>query len=190
VLLTEPLFLPYDAGVSARGEAELEAMLDAAARAGYQVRLAVIASPRDLGSVTALWGQPLRYAVYLGEELSLAYQGDTVVVMPDGVGLYRGRGPVADVRAVLSDTPAPGTRGLVTVALGLIRRLAAASDHPLPAGSISAVPAPPVSARPSPGSGVAWLVFALGAGLIAVAWTASLRARPPRLRHRPGHGAG
>jgi hypothetical protein len=31
---------------------------------------------------------------------------------------------------------------------------------------------------------VAWIVFVAGAALIGAAWTASLRARPPRLRSR------
>ncbi len=69
---------------------------EAAAKSGYPLRVAVIASPADLGSVTPLWRQPQAYAGFLGEELSLLYKGTLLVVMPDGFGLY---GPGAAVPA-------------------------------------------------------------------------------------------
>ena len=58
VLLTQPIFLPWDAGVSSAQQGQLTALLQAAAHSGYQLRLALIASPSDLGSVTELWRNP------------------------------------------------------------------------------------------------------------------------------------
>ena len=48
--------------------------------------MAIIAKPDDLGSVTSLWREPQAYAHFLGLELSLAYKGRLLVVMPNGFG--------------------------------------------------------------------------------------------------------
>ena len=60
--------------------------MKSAARAGFPVRVAIIAGPPDLGAVTALWRNPRGYARFLGIELSLAYKGRLLVVMPNGFG--------------------------------------------------------------------------------------------------------
>ncbi|MBV8430338.1 MAG: hypothetical protein JO244_04200, partial [Solirubrobacterales bacterium] len=88
VLATQTLFLPQDAQVPLAEQAQLARLLQEAARSGYQIRLALIASPSDLGSITELWRQPATYASFLGQELSLTYRGLLVVIMPNGFGLY------------------------------------------------------------------------------------------------------
>ena len=173
VLLSQPLFLPQDAGVSASKQAQLASLLAASHRSGYQLRVALIAGPTDLGSVTALWRQPQNYARFLGQELSLNYNGLLLVVMPNGYGLYHPRGPSNSEQSAARGLPPPG-RALGTAALTAIQRLAAAAGHPLSA---------PTSTAPANHSStdvLGWIVFALGAFLILIAWTASLRARPPR----------
>ena len=62
VLAAQPLFLPQDAAVSSTQAAQLEQLLRNSSRAGYQIRVALIASATDLGSVTELWRQPQTYA--------------------------------------------------------------------------------------------------------------------------------
>ena len=187
VLLSQALFLPWDAGVSTSQQDHLAALLHAAARSGYQLRIALIASQSDLGSVTELWRDPQGYAEFLGEELSLAYHGTLLVVMPNGLGLYRSSGASATERASLASVRPPGsTARLGSAALTAIQRVAAASGHRL-----SAVRNAPASTAPAPGTDAAtndtlpWIVFLLGCLLIASTWTASLRARPlrPRGRH-------
>jgi hypothetical protein len=84
VLLAQALFLPQDAGVPATEQAQLASLLAAAHHAGYNLRVALIARPADLGSVTALWHQPENYARFLGQEQSLNYTGALLVVMPGG----------------------------------------------------------------------------------------------------------
>ncbi|HUO72320.1 MAG TPA: hypothetical protein VMU39_16240 [Solirubrobacteraceae bacterium] len=174
VLLSQPLFLPQDAGVPATEQAQLASLLAAAHRAGYNLRVALIAGPADLGSVTALWHQPEDYARFLGQELSLNYTGAVLVVMPGGYGFYRPHGPSTSEQSALNQLTPPG-KTLGTGALSAIRRLAAAAGHNLPA---------PTTATPTSRSStdtLEWIVFAIGMLLIVVAWTASLRARPPRL---------
>lgn len=182
VLAQQALFLPQDAGLSSTEQAQLTALLSAAAHSGYQIRVALIASSTDLGSITELWGQPASYAKFLGQELSEVYRGDVLVVMPSGVGLYRIGRPGAGEQPALAGLRVSGAAGgLGAVAVTAVQRLAAAAGHPLPA--------PHVAAAPSNGGSVdatAWIVFVAGAALIALAWGVSLRTRPARLpRRRP-----
>jgi hypothetical protein len=184
VLATQPLFLPADAGVSFAHENQLNGTLTRAASAGFPMRVAIIASRSDLGSVTALWRQPQTYAQFLGEELSLLYRGTLLVVMPNGFGLYGPARAVAAGQSALAGLhPAAGGPVLATAALSAVQRVAAAAGHPVTVPAAAA--ATPAAAGGS--SAIPILVFVLGVALIAVAWTASLRARPARL---PGRGGG
>jgi hypothetical protein len=175
VLSSQALFVPQDAGISAVQQAQLGALVAAARGAGYELRVAVIASSADLGSITALWRQPGNYARFLGQEIALVAHGPLLVVMPDGFG-YTAR-PGALDPSVLNGLAAAGP-ALGAGAIAAVRRLAAAAGHPL---AISA----PRASRPGPhggGAAVAWGVFALGWLAVVAAWGLSLRARPPRWR--------
>jgi len=186
VLVTQNLFLPADAGASVRQQAQLEAVLTAALRGGYPVRVAVIASASDLGSVTGLWRQPRNYAQFLGQELSLVAHDRVLVVMPDGFGLYHpGGGMPAEQAALLRTRPAHSTSGLASASLTAVEDLAQASGHRIP-NTVAALTQSPHSPEANPGSGdpVVWGVLAAGVALIGAAWTASLRARPLRVRTR------
>ena len=187
VLATQSLFLPADAGVSFAHESQLNGALANAASSGFPMRVAIIASESDLGSVTALWRQPQTYAQFLGEELSLVYHGALLVVMPDGFGVYGPAQAVAAGHSALADLhPSAGGPVLGTAALSAIQRVAAAAGHPVTIPSAAAT----ASATASGTGAIPILVFVLGVALIAAAWTASLRARPPRLRGRGAVGSG
>ncbi len=184
VLATQALFLPADAGVSFAHENQLNGALASAASNGFPMRVAIIASESDLGSVTALWRQPQTYAQFLGQELSLLYHGTLLVVMPDGFGLYGPAQAVAAGHSALAGLhPAAGGPVLGTAALSAVERVAAAAGHPVTVPTAAATA--PAAAGDSTGA-IPILVFVLGVALIAAAWTASLRVRPPRL---PGRGA-
>jgi len=176
VLATQSLFLPQDANVSVRQQAQLGALVDTAARSGYPIRVALISSAADLGSVTELWRQPQSYARFLGQELSLVYHGPLLIVMPNGLGLYGLGGSTDARRAALGALAAgPGRAGTGAFAASAIERLAADSGHPLP------TPAARASTAPGSEDPGAWIALAAGALLILAAWAASLRARPPQL---------
>ena len=183
VLVSQSVFLPADAGASAKEQAQLGGLLEEAQRDGFQIRVALIASASDLGSITPLWRQPQTYAQFLGEELSLVYRGTVLIVMPNGFGLYHAGSPTAAERAALAGVRAPGsTGGLVSGALAAVQRLAAASGHSL---TLAGAPAPAAPAATSNSRAtVSWLVFAIGGVLIGAAWIASLRARPLRAGDR------
>ena len=95
VLIAHTYFVPADARVSARQEAQLGALLAATARAGLDVRVAVIANVYDLGSALQAWLKPQAYAEFLGYELQNSFRSALIVVMPNGVGLnWPGHGGV------------------------------------------------------------------------------------------------
>ena len=103
--------------------------------------------------------------------------------MPNGIGVYPGRvAPTPSERTVAAELPAPGPgEGLVTGAIAAVERLAAAQGDPLATAGIRA----PAGAPASGGAPTStWLALGLGALLIALAWAASLRARPLGLGRR------
>lgn len=161
-----PLFLSLDSGATFADKTALLRQLATANLHGHRLRVAVIATRADLGSVTALWGQPQAYAEFLGRELSLAYRGELLVVMPSGFGVSREGAPVRTPLAGL----APRSGQLVVATEQAIERL---SGVPAPSVRVA------VASAPSPASGPGWWVTtAIAIALIAAAWTASLRARP------------
>ncbi len=178
VLVSQPAFIGQGVGGTLKPQLELVKLLQVAAAHGFRIRVALIGSASDLGSVTPLWKNPGGYASYLWEELSDAVGGQVLVVMPNGYGLHGpGRGPYripaaeAQVRAPL---PGQGNH-MLAAAMVAIRTLAAADNHTLPSISGVALPMAPADKD----RWQAWLVLVAGAALICVCWGASFRARPP-----------
>jgi hypothetical protein len=184
VLIGQTLFLPADAGASVAQQSQLQTLLRAAAHAGYPIRVALIASPSDLGSVTALWHQPRAYARFLGYELALVFHGPLLVVMPSGYGLYHSGSKQPAEQTALAAAPTPGAGGaLVSSAIVAVRRLAAATGHGLSRTVVNDAGQP--GAPQGSGQLLSLVVFAAGVVLIALAWAASVRARPLRFRAPP-----
>ncbi|HUJ92506.1 MAG TPA: hypothetical protein VLW05_07385 [Gaiellaceae bacterium] len=175
VLYSQSVFVPADAGVAPADAARLAALVREARRAGYPVKVAIVASRYDLGSVTALWRKPQLYARFLGLELSLVYRGRLVTVMPDGIGVYRHGRPVTRDAAALRGV-AVDRGDLAGTAVTAVRRIAAADGHAL---AVPAV-APVASVRGGGTPPAAWAAFGIGVLLVALAWAASLRVRPLR----------
>lgn len=138
-LLTQNVFLPYDARISATRSEQLAALASAAAREGYPIRIALIASPVDLGSVTALWAKPQQYARFLGAEVSFAYRGRLLIVMPEGLGTYQlGHTSGRQRHALAGLKVEPGANGLAATAITAVERLAAAHGIRLHAPRLAA----------------------------------------------------
>jgi hypothetical protein len=179
ILASQTLFLPADGGFSPAQAVRLTGLLSAAQRSGFPIRLALIATPADLGSVSALWRVPAGYAHFLGAELPLVFHGTLLVVMPDGFGVSHvgGAADGATPGAATLPPPHPG-ESMVTAAAAAVMHLAAAAGHPLTAPSLKATSSPGGSWLGSVDLG-SWLGLGAGAVLILLAWTTSLRARPP-----------
>lgn len=184
-LYAASVFVPYDAQPNGTPANQLSELVSGADRAGYPVRVALIASAEDLGSDTPLWGKPQQYAVFLGTELSLVYQGELLVVMPDGVGVYRYHdGTAAQQRLLAGIALGAGAGALARGAQVAVERLAAAAGHPLkaPAGD-SLAGHGRSSGSLDLGSSVPWVLVALLC-LGGLAWLAITLLRPRR--SRPG----
>jgi len=119
MLYVGDVFLPYEP-VSPAVAGELRGTVRSARAEGKPIKVAVIATKRDLGGVPTLFGNPLYYARFLGAELQFLYSGKLLVVMPQGAALSE-RGKLIANPAVLHARIEQGTDGLVRTATGLVR---------------------------------------------------------------------
>jgi hypothetical protein len=89
VLLSQPYYLPYQPVVSKDVTAKLKRVIAATEKVRLPMKVAVIATPTDLGAVPDLFGRPQQYAGFLYSEVQPAFQRQfgLVVVMPAGIGL-------------------------------------------------------------------------------------------------------
>ena len=125
-LIFQNVFLPYPTPPREITKPLATAVRNVYAK-GYRVKVAVIASPQDLGSVPSLFDKPVEYAQFLGTELGLYYIGPLLIVMPAGYGIYDGGRPVAAEQTVLAKLPLPAPTGdaLVQSAAGAVQKLLA-----------------------------------------------------------------
>jgi hypothetical protein len=173
-LLRRQVFFPYDAKFPGKRQAQFAALVAAANRAGFKIRVALIASSYDLGSVTALNGKPRTYARFLGEELAFVYKQRLLVVMRKGFGFNWPRHPAAPAYAVLAKIPIqPGNTGLLDAAQKAVQRLAAVEGVKVaqPANRAASSTHSRSHAR------LIIIVAALAAVLLAVATRLALRRR-------------
>ena len=127
-LLVQKVFLPFDAKFPPKQQAKLVALVAAANRSGFTIRIALISSDYDMGAITSLWRKPRTYARFLGEELSYLYKQRLLIVMPNGFGFNWLKHPSAAEYAVLEKIPIePGSAGLLDAAQTAVQRLAAAA---------------------------------------------------------------
>lgn len=183
VLVSQSLFLPYDTYVSSARQAQLEGLLRSAQRSGFPIRVAMIPSEYDLGSVGVLWRNPRTYARFLGIELSLTYTGRLLVAMPDGFGISWPHHSTAAAYKVLGNVPiGAGGAGLVGATELAIHRLAAAEGITLssrPSSSRST----PSSSTSTPAASASSSLPVIAGVLLALALLAGggvlvLRRRP------------
>ena len=92
------------------------------------VKVAVIESVSDLGSVQSLFGQPQSYAKFLSLELRYVYSGALLVAMPQGLGYYNPHGQPAAAMKALDGVPVGDTsaNGLTSTAAAAVDALEAA----------------------------------------------------------------
>src|ERR1700730_9705855 len=86
VLLGESVFYPYSPPVSTSLQKTLNATVLAAAHSGFRLKVALIASPVDLGVIPDLFNKPQNYADFLDQEISFQTKQPLLVVMPAGFG--------------------------------------------------------------------------------------------------------
>jgi MYXO-CTERM domain-containing protein len=162
VLPLQDLYLPYSPPVSAPIAEALRTLLKQTRAAGYPVKVAIIATPTDLGAVPNLFGQPQRYAAFLGSEISFNSKNTLLVVMASGYGAVN---LPAAATSSLQGVPPPAGGGsdvLAKAAITAVVRLAKAAGHP--------VAAPKVAGRASSGGGSSpAVIFGAPVALLALA---------------------
>ena len=185
MLLSQPAFVPADAGFTAQQQSSLSTLLETSAKAGFPVRVAIIPEAYDLGYVTQLWGRPRSYAEFLGIELSLVFKGPLLVVMPAGFGFYWPGHASAPAYAVLAHLAPPrsgGAAGLLDTTQRAARALAAAAGVKLAASSSTAARADTTRSGTRGGQSLAVPI----AGLVVLALLLALGLAALRRRSRGG----
>jgi hypothetical protein len=175
VLIGADIFYPY-APVQASVERALNAATLAFARHGQPIKIAIIASPEDLGAIPQAFNMPQAYAAFLDVELSnYDPHGPLLVVMPAGFGAEH---LSARAAAAIRSLPRPDSHSataLVTSALGAEESIARTDGFSI------ASPADTVSS----GSGTHTLWVVLLAGVAAIGSVGLiLTSRPIQRRRR------
>jgi hypothetical protein len=127
-LKVRQFFVPSDVTAPAAKKQRLAAVVAGANRAGFKIRVGLVASSYDLGAVPQLYGKPRAYVRFVSEELSneAGYHGRVLVVMPDGFGFAWWKHPNVREYAVLDKIPIRhGGVGMVDAATRGVQRLAA-----------------------------------------------------------------
>lgn len=128
-LLGENVFYPYSPPVAPAVKLRLDRQTAAAKRAGFPIKVALIAAPTDLGAIPSLFGKPQAYAKFLDQEISFRGAQPLLVVMPAGFGVQGVTGPA---RLAVSGLPKPAGKtstDLARAAQTAVVRLVSASGH-------------------------------------------------------------
>jgi hypothetical protein len=193
VLPSKEVFVPFDPSLCSADGRRLDSLTEATRKKGYPIKVAIIPTGEDLGTLFRLFGRPAEYARVLASELPPglfererrrpAYR--LLVLMPGSAGLNK-----ADRKEtkVLKGSPVgedASKEDLTRLAIALVSRLSrAAGKH---AGSPRPKPACPdidigSSSSPSSGSGTAGPVL-IGVALVAMVGLALILAARSRARN-------
>ena len=133
VLLTDKVFLPYEAPISKSAAQELQATVAEANRKGFKIRVAVIAFTGDLGTAVPLWRHPQSYSKFLWSEVAFVYSNRLLVAMPSGFGFWNGKKPVGrELRVLEGMKPGTTPTALAESTTAAVRALAEANGVTLP----------------------------------------------------------
>ncbi len=179
-LLTQQVFFTSQTTSESRPQRALLALVTAAERARFPIRVAIISTEYDLGSITALWRKPRLYARFLGIELSDTRNQRLLVVMPNGFGFdWPGHSGAAAAYQLLAQVPiTQGAGGLAIAAQAAVRRLAGAAG-------VRLTPAADLSQRPGGDGGSSWIGILVAIAVTVIVAGAAVRARRRRRSAAP-----
>jgi hypothetical protein len=178
VLLLQNVYYPYQPPVSRALRAQLDDLAKRAAKAGFPIKVALIAAKGDLGVVPEMLGHAQRYARFLEPEIVYNRPVPLLTVMAGGYGT-QATGPRGPAVVAALPPPGAGSDALARGAIAAVQRLAAANGHPLDVSGLGA------GKRSSGGGAPLALVFAPLALLALAAGALTLRGR-----RRQGKDAG
>jgi MYXO-CTERM domain-containing protein len=164
------VFLPLQAKVSPPVARALTDLLKRTRRAGYPLKVAVIATRADLGGLPQLFGRPQQYARFLDQEIGVNRRPPLLVVMPTGFGVVSAGAHATSALRGLGALSSGGSDAVARAAISAVVRLAKADGHP--------VATPRISGNDSSGGGPPAVVYILPVALLAAAGLAlGLRRR-------------
>ena len=131
VLLGQNVYYPYSPSVPQGVQRTLNAETAAAKKAGLPLKVALIASPVDLGVIPELFGKPADYAKFLDREISFQGPQPLLVVMPAGYGIQGVNAKATAAVAALALPKGKTSVALAQSAITAVAKLAAADGHPV-----------------------------------------------------------
>jgi hypothetical protein len=164
VLLGENVFYPYTPAVSGQAQKTLDAETVGAKRAGFPIKVALIASPIDLGVIPDLFGKPQQYADFLDQEISFQRRQPLLVVMAAGYGAQGFTGPAKLAVSGLHAPAGKTSTDLAQAAIVAVSKLASASGHP-----VKGVPGIPATSGGGGSSSSAPIVIGLAVAAVLIA---------------------
>lgn len=175
-LIGANVFYSFSPPVAAGLQKMLNSETAEASRVHFPIKVALIASPADLGAIPSLFGKPEQYADFLDQEISFAGTEDLVlVVMPDGYGVRGLPRPATLTAAALTKPSGRGIDDLARAAIVAVPKLATAAGDP-----IKSVPDAPAAGGGSSGGaaevGAAAVAFVAVIAAAALLWFRRRRA--------------
>jgi hypothetical protein len=171
-------YLPYGNTVAKPTQGQLDKLLKVARARKEPFKVAVIATPPDLGAVTALFNKPQQYAKFLYREIKPIITGGDVtllIVMPNGIGVIGRDATTKGGKAALAVRVPKNASAtaLAQTAVSTVEKIAAADGHPLP----KVAPTKPAATGGSGGTHRRVLGLLAAALLAAIGVAVLLRAR-------------
>ncbi len=140
ILLLQDVYYPYQPAPSSPLAKTLTTLLGSTKAAGFELKVALIESPADLGAVPNMFGKPQQYATFLAAEIAFNSRTPLLTVMPGGFGAANvSPAESAAVSALRPPVAGSDSNALVRSAIAATLSLARAAGHPVAAPKIPAV---------------------------------------------------
>src|SRR3954471_15302910 len=132
VLLLQDVYLPYQPVVPKPVADALTRTVKQLRKEGYPLKVAVIATKTDLGTVPQFFGRPAAYAPFLESEIKFNKAKPLLVVMEAGYGAAAMAPKLASSVSGLEKPSSGNADALGRSALDGVLKIAAAAGHPQP----------------------------------------------------------
>jgi hypothetical protein len=163
VLLLQDVYLPYAPGVPPQTGKAITALLQTTRKAGFPLKVAIIATATDLGAVPQFFGKPQEYAPFLQREIAFNAKKPLLVVMQAGYGAAALPAGTETALQGLARPSSGSGDALGRSAVAAILRLAKAGGHPVAAPNLPAAPKAGGGGSTSP-----LIVFGVPVALLAI----------------------
>jgi hypothetical protein len=136
VLLLEDVYLPFTPQVSVSLANTLIKVVKTSKRAGYPIRVAIVASGTDLGAVPDIFNKPQQYAKFLGSEIDFKNHRPLLILMPAGLATHNIDAKAAEAIRGVKIGGGQRSDAMARAAIEAVPKLATAAGHPVAAVKI------------------------------------------------------